>query len=242
MPRAKPPEMLLPVVRIVDDTPTVRDFRFDLDGHELIFTPGQFVTITTEVPEHGKVTRAYSIASSPTETRYFDLCIKRFENGVLSPFMFDRIEPGYRFVTKGPFGKFVWNEDMGERLALIAAGTGIAPLQCMIRYARAKNLGTDIGLLFSNKTYEEIIYRDELDRLAREMPKFRVTYTLTRGAPAGWAGYRRRIDKDMIAAAFPDVAERLCYICGAPEMVNDTVANLKALGVPEERIRTEKYY
>ncbi len=242
MARKPPREMVLPVVRIVDDTPTVRDFRFALDGNEFDFIPGQFVTITTEVPEHGKVTRAYSIASSPTERDYFDLCIKKFEDGILSRFMFEHVEPGYRFTVKGPFGKFVWNEDMGNRLALIGAGTGIAPLQCMIRYIRAKGLPTDAGLLFSNRTYDEIIYREELERLAAEMPNFRVRYTITRGAPPGWTGYTRRIDRPMIAETFPDVAERLCYVCGAPEMVNDTVAHLKSLGVPPDRIRTEKYY
>ena len=242
MPRRETREMDLPISRIVQDTPTVRDFRFDLTGHDFSFTPGQFVTLTTEIPEHGTVTRAYSIASAPTETAHFDLCIKEFADGVLSSFMFHHVEPGYRFTAKGPFGKFVWNEDLGERLALIGAGTGIAPLQCMIRYARAKRLPVDVGLLFSNKTAEEIIYRDELDALARDMPGFRVVYTVTRGAPPGWQGHKRRIDRAMIAEAFPDVAERLCYICGAPEMVNDTVENLKALGVAPDRIRTEKYY
>src|SRR5205807_4294353 len=142
----------------------------------------QFVTIATDVPGHGKVTRAYSIASAPTLGSRFELCIKRFDDGVLSRFMFDHVEPGYKFVVKGPFGKFIWNEDLGQRLALIAAGTGIAPLQCMVRYARDRALPTDIGLLFSNKTEEEIIYRAELDGLARDRPGFRVVYTCTRGA------------------------------------------------------------
>src|SRR5947208_2069800 len=97
-------EMLLPITQIVDDTPTVRDFRFALAGHDFTFVPGQFVTITAEVPEHGMVTRAYSIASAPTERRHFELCIKKFEDGILSRFMFERIDLGFRFLTKGPFG------------------------------------------------------------------------------------------------------------------------------------------
>ena len=156
--------------------------------------------------------------------------------------MFEHVEPGYKFSVKGPFGKFIWNEDLGRKLALIGAGTGIAPLMCMIRYARAKALDVDVGLLFSNKKEEEIIYRAELDQLARDMPSFRVIYTVTRGADEAWTGFRRRIDKDMIAETFPDVRERLCYLCGAPEMVNATVENLRSLGVPEAAIRTEKYY
>lgn len=235
-------EMLLPITQIVDDTPTVRDFRFDLAGHDFTFAPGQFVTITAEVPEHGLVTRAYSIASAPTEARFFDLCIKKFDDGVLSSFMFDRMDVGFRFLTKGPFGKFTWSEAMGEKLALIGAGTGIAPLQCMIRYAEAKKLAVDVGLLFSNKKFEEIIYKEELDRIAASSPRFRVVYALTRGAPPGWTGHARRIDRAMIEETFPDVKERLCYICGAPEMVNDTVAHLKEIGVPPARIKTEKYY
>lgn len=242
MPAKNVREMHLRVSRVVDDTPTVRDFRFDLDGHDFTFLPGQFVTIATEVADHGKVTRSYSIASSPTERTCFDLCIKKFADGVLSRFMFDHVALGYVFLVKGPFGKFVWNEDMGDKLALIGAGTGIAPLMCMIRYAAAKALETDIGLLFSNRTAGEIIYRTELDALARSMKRFFVTYTLTRGAPEGWRGHRRRIDRAMIEETFPDVRDRLCYICGAPEMVNDTLENLKAIGVPPERIKTEKYY
>jgi len=235
--------MRLSVAEVLVDTPTVRDFRFDLAGEEeMPFFPGQFVTITTEVPGHGRVTRAYSVASSPTERRHFDLCIKRFADGILSPFMFDHVRPGFTFDVKGPFGKFFWNEDLGRRVALIGAGTGIAPLQSMIRYARAKELDVDLGLLFSNRAEDEIIYRGELERLARDMPNFSVAFTVTRGAAESWAGYRRRIDRPMIAETFPDVAERVCYICGAPEMVNDTVTHLRSLGVPDAAIRTEKYY
>jgi ferredoxin-NADP reductase len=241
MARRDQPELFLPLSRIVENTPTVRDFRFDLEGAELDFMPGQFVTIAADLPLHGRVRRAYSIASSPTERGHFDLCIKKFEDGVLSRFLFEHVEPGHRFAVQGPFGKFVWNEDHGTRLALIAAGTGIAPLQCMIRYARAKGLAVDMGLLFSNRRFEEIIYREEIDRLAREMPGFFVRYTLTRGAPAGWQGYARRIDRAMIAETFPDAKDRLCYICGAPEMVNETAAHLESLGVPKTRVRTEKY-
>ncbi|HVY60203.1 MAG TPA: FAD-binding oxidoreductase [Planctomycetota bacterium] len=240
---AKRGEMTLPVVRVVDDTPTVRDFRFDLDGVEgFTFTPGQFVTLTTDVPGHGVTTRAYSIASAPTERRFLDLCIKVFPDGVLSKFMFERVEPGYRFTVKGPFGKFVWNEDLGDKLALIGAGTGIAPLASMIRYARDRRLATDVKLLFSNKTESEIIYKDELDRAAASGGPFRVAYTVTRGAGEAWPGYRRRIDRAMLEEVFPDIRERLCYICGAPEMVNDTSRSLRELGLPESAIRSEKYY
>ena len=238
----KAKSLSLAVTRIRQDTPTVRDFKFDLEDHDFNFTPGQFVTLTTDVPGHGPITRAYSIASAPTQRDSFDLCIKLFPDGILSRFMFDHVEPGYRFNVKGPFGKFVWNEDLGQKLALIGAGTGIAPLQCMIRYARDKGLSTDIGLLFSNKKAEEIIYREELDRLAREMPRLEVAYTITRGAPEGWTGYARRIDRDMIAEVWPDVAERVCYLCGAPEMVNASIEHLRSLGVPEGNIRSEKYY
>lgn len=238
----KAKSLSLPISRIIDDTPTVRDFKFDLAGHDFTFIPGQFVTLTTDIAGHGPVTRAYSIASAPTQRDSFDLCIKLFPDGILSRFMFDHVEPGFKFNVKGPFGKFVWNEDMGGKLALIGAGTGIAPLQCMIRYARDKGLDTDIGLLFSNKKADEIIYREELDTLARTMPRLRVAYTVTRGAPEGWTGYARRIDRDMIASVFPDVAERVCYLCGAPEMVNASIEHLKALGVPEANIRSEKYY
>jgi ferredoxin-NADP reductase len=238
----KPAEMRLRVSRVVQDTPSVRDFHFDLAGHDLDFTPGQFVTLTTEVPGHGKVTRAYSIASAPTERRRLELCVKLFPDGVLSRFMFDHVEPGFEFVVKGPFGKFIWNEDLGQRLALFGAGTGIAPLASMTRYARDRRLAVDIGLLFSNKNESEIIYRDEFDALARSWSGFRVTYAVTRGASESWAGHRRRIDRAMIEEVFPDVRERLCYLCGAPEMVNDTAANLRAIGVPEHAIRTEKYY
>ncbi len=232
----------IPIVGIVDDTPTVRDYRFDLGARDFDFIPGQFVTIATDVPEHGRVTRAYSIASAPTQRGAFDLCIKKFPDGILSKFMFEHVGPGHEFLVKGPFGKFLWNEDFGTKLALIGAGTGIAPLQCMIRYARDRGIAADMGLLFSNKTEDEIIYRDELTQLAATLPGFRVRYTVTRGASEGWTGWRRRIDRDMIAETFPDAADRLCYLCGAPEMVNDTAANLRALGVPEASIRTEKYY
>ncbi|MER3395552.1 MAG: oxidoreductase [Acidimicrobiia bacterium] len=221
------------------ETPETKTFRLDLE-QPIDFLPGQYVNIRFEFPDRGRVQRAYSIDSSPTNKDFIDLTIRKFEDGTVSKHMCDNIGVGDVVPTRGPFGKFVWTPDLGGPLYLIAAGSGIVPLMCMIRYCdELKIHDIPITLLYSSKSWDYIIHRDQLAEIESRMPNLEVIHTLTRSPNDERVRYHRRIDKEMIEAHLP--AGALCYICGPPEMCENSEKALIDLGVPPERIKLEKY-
>jgi ferredoxin-NADP reductase len=97
-------------------------------------------------------------------------------------------------------------------------------------------------LLYSSRSYAEIIYRDELDRLVRSSTRLEVVHTLTREHPPGWAGYRRRIDADLLRdVAWPSDQRPLVYICGPTPFVETAATSLVTLGHEPGRVKTERF-
>jgi ferredoxin-NADP reductase len=97
-------------------------------------------------------------------------------------------------------------------------------------------------MLFSSRGPDEIIYRDELDRLAAVHDGFEVVHTLTRQQPTGWTGYARRIDERMLAEVVEPLGSTArTYVCGPTALVETAADALVHLGFPADRIRTERF-
>src|SRR5207244_8994948 len=190
---------LATVARVHDDTDTVRSFSLTLPnwgGHR----PGQHVDLRLTAEDGYSVERSYSIASEPERAPEVDITVERIPDGEVSPFLHDVVVPGDRLELRGPIGGyFVWEAALGGPLLLVAGGSGVVPLMAMARHRARAGMGVQTRLLFSSRTFDEIIYRDELDRLAAPGNGFEVLHTLTRGQPQGWTGYARRIDEPMLA-------------------------------------------
>lgn len=228
---------------IINETPEVKTFRLGPTPDGFTFDPGQFVTIACDIPGGKRVRRAYSIANPPTRAGYVDLTIRRIDDGRLSRHLFDNAHEGMAISMMGPYGRFVFREDMGSRLVLVGAGSGVVPLMCMVRYAYDRQLPLELTMLYSSKTWDHVIYRDELESMHEELANLKVMHTLTRVNGHEWHGYRGRISRHMLQECIPAdaAADCLCYICGPPQMCDATATFLSEIGVPNERIRMEKY-
>jgi ferredoxin-NADP reductase len=227
---------------IHDETPTVRTFTLGLPewpGHR----PGQHVDLRLTAEDGYSVERSYSIASEPERTGEIEITVERIEGGEVSPFLDDVVVPGDRIEVRGPIGGyFVWEVALGGPLLLVAGGSGVVPLMAMVRHRARSGMSVPTRLLFSSRTYDEIIYRDELDRLAAAGNGFEVLHTLTRGQPPGWTGYSRRIDEAMLAEALePLGAGARAYACGPTALVEVVANGLVRLGLPPDRVRTERF-
>jgi len=233
---------LATVGSIHDETPTVRTFTLGLpgwSGHR----PGQHLDLRLTAEDGYSVERSYSIASEPERPGEVDITVERIEGGEISPFLHEVVVPGDRLEVRGPIGGyFVWEAALGGPLLLVAGGSGVVPLMAMVRH-RARSAPTvPTRLLFSSRTFDEIIYRDELDGLASARNGFEVLHTLTRGQPPGWTGYSRRIDEAMLAEALePLGAEARAYACGPTALVEVVANGLVRLGLPPDRVRTERF-
>jgi ferredoxin-NADP reductase len=204
--------------------------------------PGQHVDIRLTAEDGYQAQRSYSIASPPQD-ELIALTVERVENGEVSPYLVGELRVGDRFELRGPVGGyFVWTVDAGGPLCLIAGGSGIAPLMAMLRYRDRRKVRVPASLLYSSRSLEDVIYRNELDVMARCDPNLRVVYTLTRIQPNGWLGPRRRIDKTLLAEACysPDQNPKI-FVCGPTSLVEEAARMLVELGHEPQAIKTERF-
>jgi ferredoxin-NADP reductase len=112
----------------------------------------------------------------------------------------------------------------------------------MIRHRAAAKSTTPVRLLYSSRAFEDVIYREELDRLAAADAALEVVHTLTRSHPAGWRGYSRRLDRPMIeAVAWPARDHPLVFVCGPTPFVEAAAGLLVDHGYDPGWIKTERF-
>jgi ferredoxin-NADP reductase len=227
------------VVDVVAETPRVRTIRFDVAGWRG-HRAGQHVDVRLTAEDGYQAQRSYSIASAPDASRV-ELTVERLEDGEVSPYLTDELRPGDRIELRGPIGGyFVWEPAHGGPLLLVGGGSGVVPLMAMIRVRAGAGSDVDTRLLFSSRSRDDVVYRDELGRLAGN--GLEVVHTLTRSQPPGWTGYARRVDAAMLAEVGPPPAsEPRIYVCGPTPFVEVVAEALVGLGHDPKRIRTERF-
>src|SRR5438270_8409135 len=204
---------------------------------------GQHVDVRLTAEDGYQAERSYSIASPPEEQPHVTLTVERLDDGEVSPYLTSELRIGDKLELRGPIGGyFVWEASMGGPLLLVAGGSGIVPLMAMLRHRAAVGSTIPTRLLYSSRSYADIIYRDELERLDEADQMLEVVHTLTRVQPPGWTDYHRRIDTDMLReVAWPSDQHALMYICGPTPFVETAAASLVTLGHEPARIKTERF-
>jgi len=199
---------------------------------------GQHVDIRLTAEDGYQAERSYSIASAPGEP--LAITVERLGDGEVSPYLADEVHAGDRFELRGPIGGyFVWDGSGDAPVLLIAGGSGVVPLRSMIRQRASIGSRTPTRLLYSSRTYEDVIYRAELDEPADGLEVF---HTLTRSQPPGWAGYSRRLDEEMLGeVAWPAADGARVFVCGSTRFVDTAADGLVAMGYPPQSIRTERF-
>jgi len=205
--------------------------------------PGQHVDVRLTAADGYQAQRSYSIASAPEEMPRLTLTVERIDDGEVSPYLVDELQVGDKLELRGPIGGyFVWEAQMGGPLLLIAGGSGVVPLMAMIRHRVAVESTVPTRLLYSSRSYDDIIYRSELGDLRHKTTQFEVAHTLTRVQPPGWTGYRRRIDPDLLRdVAWSPEQHPLIFICGPTSFVETAATSFVALGYEAQPIKTERF-
>lgn len=230
------------VTAIRAETPEVSSFSLALPAWRP-HRAGQHYDVRLTAPDGYQAQRSYSIASPPSRVGEIDLTIERIADGEVSPYFHDVIEVGDRVELRGPLGGyFVWEPALGGPLLLVAGGSGVVPLMAMLRERAAADERPPAVLVHSSRTFDDVIYRDELRSLDDADAGLRVISTLTRSQPRGWTGYDRRIDRPMLAEAIGAAGSGpLAYICGPTLLVEAAANALVELGLPPAQVRTERF-
>ena len=230
---------LADVLDVTPETDRVKTLVLDVPGwpgHRA----GQHVDVRLTAEDGYQAERSYSIASAPSG-KHLELTVECLDDGEVSPYLTDELHAGDKLELRGPVGGyFVWEPPVGGPVLLVGGGSGVVPLMAIIRERAATDSDVDMRLLLSSRTWDDVIYRDELERLMGG--GLTVTHTLTRAQPEGWSGYARRIDGEMLAEVGPGPGDRPhVYVCGPTPLVEAVATALVALGHEPSRIKTERF-
>jgi ferredoxin-NADP reductase len=223
------------VAAVREETPRVSTLELEVPGWS-DHRAGQHVDVRLTAEDGYQAERSYSIASAPGEP--LAITVERLEDGEVSPYLVGEAHEGDRFEVRGPIGGyFVWDADEPEPVLLVAGGSGVVPLMAMARHRARAGGEAPMRLLYSSRSLEDVIYREELEALGIE-----VVHTLTREQPPDWSGYARRIDDELLReVAFPASESPRVYVCGSTRFVDAAADGLVRLGYDPAWVRTERF-
>ncbi len=230
------------VVDVVDETPRVRTLLLTVPEWPGQLA-GQHVDVRLTAEDGYQTQRSYSISSAPSDDQRIALTVERLDDGEVSPYLAGELRAGDKLELRGPIGGyFVWESALGGPLLLVAGGSGICPLMAMLRLRHTADGTAPTRLLYSSRSLDEVIFRQELETFVATDTGLEVIHTLTRNQPEDWTGPRRRIDTAMLTeVAWPAAERPLIFVCGPTPLVESVAESLVQLGHEPTRIKTERF-
>ncbi len=236
-----PKRIYLKVSEIRQETKTTKSFRLvSLDNYLPPFQAGQYINLFVDLGGI-RTSRPYSIASPPTQTGYYEIAVKRVEDGFVSNHLLDGVKVGNRFESTAPSGNFFHNPLFhGNDLVFLAGGSGITPFMSMIREMTDRGLDRRIHLFYGSQSPDDIIFQEELDDRARRHKNLTVTHVISE-PPQGYTGLKGFVTADLVRQMSGDISGQTFYVCGPEAMYSFCLAELEKLGMASRRIRREVF-
>jgi ferredoxin-NADP reductase len=231
------------VREIVVQTPRIKSFSFELP-QPFSYIAGQHVDVRLTAPDGYHAMRSYSIASAPASGARIELAVERLDDGEVSPFFHEIVTVGDAIELRGPLGGyFIWNDTDVRPLLLIGGGSGVVPLVSMLRQRHLVRASVPAALLYSARTWTDVLYPDELLALERDGNGFELAFTITREPARRTGDFSRRIDPAMVRDVIARMPQppQLAYVCGSNMFVDAATNAAIEAGVPTAMIRTERY-
>jgi ferredoxin-NADP reductase len=228
------------VTETIPEAPQAVTVRLDVPdwpGHRA----GQHVDVRLTAEDGYSAQRSYSIASPPGAER-IELTIVQIDDGEVSPYLAMVLDVGDQIELRGPIGGyFVWEADDTTPVLLVGGGSGVVPLMAMLRHHADLDHQGAMRLVYSARTLGDVLYRDELEKLAASIHRD-VTITLTREPASSWSGRRGRVDDALLEEmGWPPSVRPHCYACGPTPFVEAVADALVRLGHDPTSVKTERF-
>ncbi len=233
------------IEKVIRETPDA--ITLELEQHRMIerYQSGQFLNFFVDVDGH-EVVRQYSFSSSALLKETPKVTIKRVNGGLVSNHLIDTLNPGDSIVVSAPGGRFTTSFGTHRQVLLLAGGSGITPLFSLLKSILVAEPKSQVTLLYASKTYESIIFREELDALQQKYDRFHLKYFLSTQDEVVYTSsdlfYRRVTEADFqeYLDAF-DVYSPEIFLCGPESFMSFSAETLNKLGVTPERIKNEVF-
>lgn len=230
-------ELKLELTEIITHCCDVKTFCFGLED-DVAFKPGQYLILI--LPINGQdVSKAFSISNSPTEKGIIQFT-KKISSSEFSRAL-EGLEIGRKYSLRLPMGKFTFEGEY-PKVLFLSGGIGITPIRSIFKNATDKMISSDLCLVYSSRTPEYLIFRNDFTQMQRLNKRMKIIYTLTDCDEEVEGCQRGYINDELVRAQVPDYAQRVCYICGPPGMVESMRSMLlNKLSIPAEKIITENF-
>ena len=229
--------------------PAVRHMAFErADGEPFAFVPGQFIQIHFNYADGKPTKRSYSVGTvgpgDASPIRLIEIAVSYVEGGAATDLL-GKLQIGATVEASGPYGRFcLMDADTNSRYLLVATGTGVTPYRSMLPLITklTQTRGCRFELVYGARNEGDLLYGDEFAAFAATTPGFGFHPCFSRQARA----VPRPGDRDgrvqvAIEALQPDAAADIAYLCGNPDMVDQSFNLLKEAGLPVPHVRREKY-
>jgi ferredoxin-NADP reductase len=209
----------------------------DWPGHRA----GQHVDVRLTAEDGYSAQRSYSIASEPGDEQ-LELTVVRIDDGEVSPYLATVLDVGDQIELRGPIGGyFVWDDHDTTAVLLVGGGSGVVPLMAMLRHHAALRSEAAMLLVYSARTLDDVLYKDELDKLGDDSRRA-VELTLTREPSPRWTGRRGRVDAALLEeVGWPPSVGPRCFVCGPTPFVEAAADALVGLGHDPANVKTERF-
>ncbi|ADY63657.1 MULTISPECIES: hybrid-cluster NAD(P)-dependent oxidoreductase [Rhizobium/Agrobacterium group] len=233
---------LLECISVTPETPDVMTFLFrSEDQNWFRYLPGQFVTLELPVGKE-PLYRTYTLSSSPSRPYALSVTVKAQATSIGTRWMFDNLKPGMKIRALGPLGDFSYVRHPGDKYLFISAGSGVTPMMSMVRDMSDRAPQSDIAFINCSRSPSDIVFRHELEYLARFMPKLSLGFIVENcGRTDLWSGLKGMVDKAKIALLSPDFMDRTVFCCGPEPFMAAIRSMLDASGFDMSRYHQESF-
>jgi len=239
-PAASSKSFFVELIRVRRETPDCATLRFRISQSDRLRSrPGQFMTFNWLLNGQ-KITRSFTISSSPTQSQYLEITVKKNPAGIVSSFLNERAAPGLTVEARGPAGRFCFDETKHKRIVLIAGGSGITPMISILRYIDDLCLDVEVTLFYSVRKEEDVIFDAELQGLENRLSNFRRIIILTR-PNSSWLGPTGYLTPELIRQNLTDFADQTFFLCGPPPFMEHARKVLSAIGANPQQILQESF-
>jgi len=221
------------IADVVNETHDVTSLYFE--GEHRDYRPGQFMIVRLARGGNVSESHPFTISSSPTRDK---LSISVKSVGDFTSTIGDTKVSDSAYID-APYGRFSFLNHDSQNLVFIAGGIGITPFMSMLRYIYDRKMEKNVILIWGNKTEEDIVFRDELEKMAAEMPSLKVVPVMSK--QEDWPGEKGYVDAELLRKYISDFQIGQFFLCGPPRMMMAVEKALRSLGAPRKRIHYERF-